>query len=394
MLTLMLTTMLLVPAQDASVEPTRSEELRAVREEKAQHLEPPARTSLETALYNFKEKRVMERFQAGFAGFHPLVGGMKTGSGFALGASREIVKGLNGTAQVSFKGYQKYELAFSKDLSDRFFTEIRSTYRRHTQEAFFGKGNDTRSEDRSIYRSEDVEAGGKFGVRLPKNVKVGVHTGFVRSTAGNATTPRFRSVGDVFATETLTAFDEHATYVRSGAFMDIDSRDEPGNPRAGGRYFANWSNYNDRNLGRFGFNQYDVEVQQYIPFFHQRRVIALRAKTTLTQTSNGQEVPFQMLPTLGGSEDLRGYEDFRFRDRNLVVVNAEYRWEAFSGLDIALFADAGQVASRANDLRVSKMKTSAGFGFRFNTAKSVFYRIDVGFSQEGTRVSMKFGNVF
>jgi len=40
------------------------------------------------------------------------------------------------------------------------------------------------------------------------------------------------------------------------------------------------------------------------------------------------------------------------------------------------------------------MKTAAGFGFRFNTAKKVFYRVDVGFSREGTRIYMKFGNVF
>ena len=38
-----------------------------------------------------------------------------------------------------------------------------------------------------------------------------------------------------------------------------------------------------------------------------------------------------MLPTIGGSDDVRGFEDFRFRDRNAVVLNAEYRWEAFSG---------------------------------------------------------------
>jgi hemolysin activation/secretion protein len=78
----------------------------------------------------------------------------------------------------------------------------------------------------------------------------------------------------------------------------------------------------------------------------------------------------------------------------MVVVNAEYRFEAFSGLDIALFADAGQVAARTQDLRLRDMKTSAGFGFRFNTAKSVFYRIDIGFSEDGAQVSMKFGNVF
>jgi outer membrane protein assembly factor BamA len=283
---------------------------------------------------------------------------------------------------------------FSKELSDRFFTEIRSTYRNHTQEVFFGTGNNTRSEDRSIYRLEDIDTTGQFGVRVRRDARVGVHAGWVKTRAGNATTNRFRTVGDVFETQTLTALDERPTYVRTGAFVDIDTRDEPGNPRAGSRYVANWSNFRDQSLGRYGFNQYDVEVQHYIHFFNQRRVIALRAKTTLTQTSDGQSVPFHMLPTLGGSEDLRGYEDFRFRDRNMVVANAEYRWEAFSGLDIALFADAGQVASRAQDLRLRDIKTSAGFGFRFNTAKSVFYRIDVGFSQEGTRVSMKFGNVF
>ena len=114
----------------------------------------------------------------------------------------------------------------------------------------------------------------------------------------------------------------------------------------------------------------------------------------MTRTADSEAIPFYMLPTLGGSEDLRGFADFRFRDRNLVVVNAEYRWEAFSGLDVALFADAGQVAAKVSDIRLRDMKTAAGFGFRFNTAKKVFYRVDVGFSREGTRVYMKFGNVF
>jgi outer membrane protein assembly factor BamA len=387
MLALMLT-MLMVPTQDATIELTRADELRAAREEKAQHLEPPTRGFLEKALYDLKEKRIVERFQAGFAGFHPLVGGMKTGSGFALGASREITKGLHASAQASFKGYQKYELVFSRENlgKGRFFTEVRSTYRNYPQETFFGVGNETRSEDRSTFRLEDRAIGGKAGVRVSEDVKVGAHTSWFKTTVAETE--------DVSGAETLTAANDEPAYLVSGAFLDVDSRDEPGNPRSGGRYTATWSTFKDQDRGRYNFTQYDVEVQHYIPFFHQRRVIALRAKTTLTQTADGQQIPFYMLPTLGGSQDLRGYDDFRFRDRNMVVVNAEYRWEAFSGLDVALFADAGQVAARAQDLRLRDMKTSAGFGFRFNTAKSVFYRIDVGFSQEGARVSMKFGNIF
>jgi outer membrane protein assembly factor BamA len=101
-----------------------------------------------------------------------------------------------------------------------------------------------------------------------------------------------------------------------------------------------------------------------------------------------------MQPTLGGAEDLRGYNEFRFRDKNMVVVNAEYRWEAFSGLDLAAFADAGQVASRPSDLHFGDFKTSYGVGFRFNTEKSVFLRVDLGFSREGQHLFVKFGHVF
>ena len=46
----------------------------------------------------------------------------------------------------------------------------------------------------------------------------------------------------------------------------------------------------------------------------------------LTETAAGQEVPFYLLPTLGGSTTLRGFLDDRFRDRDLLLFNAEYRF--------------------------------------------------------------------
>jgi len=386
MLALVLTLML-VP-QDPVVDLTRTEELQQAREEKALHLEPPRRSFLENGLYEFRERHVMERFQAGFFGFHPMVGGMKTGSGFALGTSYDITKELKASAQASFSGYQKYEVVYSKAnfLNDRLFAQIRSTYRNNPQEAYFGTGNNTRSEDEANYRLEDRTVAGQVGIQLRKNVKAGTTFGWVATTIGQGTNSRVPTLGETFQIE--------PTYLKAGAFVDVDTRDEPGNPRAGGRYLAKWSSFQDQNSSLHDFMQYEAEVQQYIPFFNQRRVIALRAKTALTQTADGKEIPFYMLPTMGGSEDLRGYENFRFRDRNMVVVNAEYRFEAFSGLDVALFADAGQVAATARDLSFRDMKTAAGFGFRFNTASKVFYRVDVGFSREGARVFMKFGNVF
>ena len=77
-----------------------------------------------------------------------------------------------------------------------------------------------------------------------------------------------------------------------------------------------------------------------------------------------------------------------------MVMNAEYRWEAFSGLDLALFTDAGKVFNASHEFNFQDLEKSYGFGFRFNTAKSVFLRIDTARGNEGTRLFVKFGHVF
>ena len=52
------------------------------------------------------------------------------------------------------------------------------------------------------------------------------------------------------------------------------------------------------------------------------------------------------------------------------------------------------MASRMSDFAFREIKTAGGIGFRFNSARKVFCRIDVGFSQEGPRIHMNFGHVF
>jgi outer membrane protein assembly factor BamA len=243
---------------------------------------------------------------------------------------------------------------------------------------------DSRDEDRADYRLEDTNFSARFGFKPARHTSAGVLAGWLESKIAPGTDPQFPSFEGISGTDHFYA----------GAFFDFDYRDNAGNPRAGGRYAAQWTTHQDRKLALYGFSRYDVEVQQYLPFFNQRRVIALRGKTTLTRAAGGQQVPFYMQPALGGSEDLRGFSELRFRDNNMVVLNAEYRWEAFSGLDLALFGDAGQVAERPRDIDLTDLKTSYGFGFRFNSSNSVFLRADFGFSSEGSRVFLKFGHVF
>jgi hypothetical protein len=95
----------------------------------------------------------------------------------------------------------------------------------------------------------------------------------------------------------------------------------------------------------------------------------------------GHEIPFYLLPSLGGHNTIRDYADYRFHDRNLAVVNAESRWGIFTHVDATLFFDAGNVAPRAADLNLDK--TSWGAGVRLHTDRMTFARIEVAHGAEG-----------
>jgi outer membrane protein assembly factor BamA len=385
------------PAQDDS----RRSQLRAQRERRAAEVAPPQRQGLENALYQFEERRIIETFQKGYRGFHPKLGGLVTGSGFALGTEyrnerldeRNIV--FRAAGQASFLGYQQYELqaGLPQLAGGRLLLDFSSRHRNYPRQQFFGIGEGSPAEEETQYRIEDNQFVGTVGVRPAEWLVLGVRGGYMMTNVG-AGTGEEPSVETRYDPAQLPGLDRQPDYVLGAAYLDIDYRDSATNPRSGGYYRAEWTRFDDNGATANGFRRVDIEVRQYLPFFNLRRVIAFRARTSLVDTGQGQQVPFFMQPTLGGSENLRGFEEFRFRDRNLFVMNLEYRWEAFSGLDMALFGDAGKVFSRRADMDLTDMEASYGFGARFNSANGVFFRIDTGFSHEGPKVFFKFGHFF
>ena len=106
-------------------------------------------------------------------------------------------------------------------------------------------------------------------------------------------------------------------------------------------------------------------LRQFIPIFDKKRVFALQLAMVGTDADDGNRVPFYMQPTLGGGQTLRTSSDYRFRDTHALWMNAEYRWEAFSALDMALFTDWGKVAPKFSDLDFSDLEHAYGIGFRF-----------------------------
>ena len=113
-------------------------------------------------------------------------------------------------------------------------------------------------------------------------------------------------------------------------------------------------------------------------------VLALHGWLAASDTTAGATVPFYLQPSLGGHNTLRGYTDYRFHDRNLLVVNVEARVTLFAHVDAAVFADAGNVAARVSELNLDKR--SYGIGWRMHSRTSTFARVDLAHGAEGWRV--------
>jgi len=95
--------------------------------------------------------------------------------------------------------------------------------------------------------------------------------------------------------------------------------------------------FNQTDGDKYGFTRYALELSQYLTLFRRGRVLAIRLLgETNTRLSDDQDTPFFGRANLGGPTTLRGYSTGRFRDKDLILLNVEYRpisTETLSSMD-------------------------------------------------------------
>ncbi|MEM9931292.1 MAG: BamA/TamA family outer membrane protein, partial [Bacteroidota bacterium] len=77
---------------------------------------------------------------------------------------------------------------------------------------------------------------------------------------------------------------------------------------------------------------------------------------------SGGDTPIQELSSLGGSDLLRGFQEFRFRDRLAIFAQAEYRWQVWENIGFVFYGGAGQVAPEVAALALPELRYSLGTG--------------------------------
>lgn len=389
-----------VAAQDR--EPaTRAELLATMREQKARALQPYRPKGIERALLYIEEHRLIERLTIA-DGWYPRIGGLTTGGGFAGGGGyRRRLSGdrlfLNASAALSTKAYKQLmaHASYPNLLRGRLEVGGNVHWNDFPQEDFFGIGNDSAESRRTNYALESTAVSGYLALKPLRWLRFGAEAGHFSPTLGPGTDARFPSTELVFTDAEAPGLFDQPTYVYKNVFLAIDYRDQLGNPRSGGLWRVQYGAWNDHTLEQYDFGRVDLEAAHFFPIFDKKRVFALRVGASFVNNDPGNRVPFYFLPYIGGSDTIRGFKEFRFRDENVIFMNAEYRWEAFAGLDMALFFDMGEARQNWEQIDLRDAKKSYGVGFRFNTFKSVFLRLDLGAgSGEGTQIFFKFGPAF
>jgi AAA family ATP:ADP antiporter len=364
--------MMLVVATPAVAQRTREGELAAKQAEKAANLHPYEARGLERQLERIDAMLVSKK------PLYPFIGSAFEGGGIALGPAYRARFGDSGRfdahAAVSLKQVKVADARATLPAlaGGRVNLELRARWQDAPDVAFYGLGNDTLPAERRGLEYRATTAGLSTRVQLARMLAAG---------------------GGVDAIDMQSDVVRPA-YLNTRLFAEIDTRTAARYTRSGSLYRVEWSDYHQINQGASSFGRVDAEVQHYVPVLRGNWVIALRALASATTTAGGDAVPVVLMPSLGGSHALRGYPAWRFRDRNRLLLTGEYRWTAGPFVDMALFLDAGKVASRVKGLDFDDLKKSYGIGLTLHTLTSTITRIELARTGEGNSLALSFGPSF
>jgi hypothetical protein len=368
---------------------SRAEEQARQQEQKARTLAPYRPPWIERQMLAIEEA-------GGFGvarGLFVTFGDIKRGSGIAIGPAYGKTF-ANGTvvlskAVFSIKSYKAAQVSvLSPPLARKTLRfEARGRWQDAPVVRLYPLGPDAPKEW-TDYAETKTEVSAGATLRPVRLLRFGAGVGVERFDTGIA--DGRDPANPIFASMPGASADPR--YIHSHASAAIDGRDGPGYSRHGSLLGATFHDYRQQNDGPYSFQRVDGVAEQYVPILHGNWVLYFGLRGSTTTTDSGNQVPFFLLPDLGG-HDLRGFGNYRFRDRPSILLTAEYRWYVQEFVDAAIFYDAGKTVPDRKSLDFDGLKSSIGAGIRFHTPQTTALRLEVTHSREGMRLIIAFSPV-
>ncbi len=374
---------------------TREEAIVARQREKAAGLRPYQPHRIE-AIFN----RVEDVLASGPRSLHLFFGSAYQGGSMTLGAGwRRFVSpysAIDVRGSLTVRGYKRAEAEFIAPMlfGRRGTLSVLGGWREATQVGFYGFGTQSTSrDDRTNYGFTQPHASATLSVRphrLPLVARGGFEITRWTPGPGSGSAP---SIETVYTEATVPGLNARPTYLHSQAALGLDTRLSSLYARRGSYLGVTFHDYADTD-DEYSFRTLEYQAVQHVPIGPDAWVLSLRADVTTTAAADGSEVPYFMMPALGGGHTLRGFSSFRFRDRHTLLVGAEWRVLANRFLDMALFYDAGKAVSSTRHLDLQGLKSDYGVGFRFHAPQNTALRVEVAHSNEGLKLVFATSAVF
>lgn len=390
-------------AQDSQGTPsaTRSSEIIDAEKAKASSLTPVAPPHGEEK-FDLVEHQVIDPL-SNPNGLTFQFGGVPTGGGFSLGpryVRRDLLhEHLTSDSYVVGSTRKWYRASSSLDfvglLNNHLELQSDGAYENAASMPYFGEGSNSNEGDRSVFRREFTSAhfGGKVHM-FGQKFSAGYAVGGLLVNVGPGDRGGWPPTDRIFNRANTPGLQTQSNFVTGTASFTLDLTTRSFSNPKGLILEASDTQFWDQDGNRYNFHRLQTQATYNIPFLNGMRTLAFRLRNETTFYGARQQVPFYLQPTLGGPDDLRGYERYRYYGNGASVVSAEYRWSVAESLEMAAFGDAGNVYSRPGLIGFREPRGDGGIGVRFKRKEQELMRFDVGVSPEGVKVWFVFNNAF
>lgn len=305
---------------------------------------------------------------------------MAVGGGYRQTLARGIR--ADAMAGISLRNYKLLDASLTVPVTadDSVTVDLHTRLMDAPRVHLYGVGNDTLEESLSRFDFEPKLVEARVRVRPQEGVEVGGSVGMLH--VGSGPGAGGRSATDLFSPADVPGLNDTASYRTLGLFAQVDRRDARDFTRRGGWYRADWLVLADGDEEPYGHQRLDLDVRQFFPVFDERQAVLARVVFTTTNASGDDVVPHFLMPMLGDGENLRGFANQRFVDRQRLLLQGEYRYRLNERLHVAGFLDLGRVAPDVGGLSFGGFHPSGGAGIRVQTAEGLGVRVDIARSAE------------
>jgi hypothetical protein len=253
---------------------------------------------------------------------------------------------------------------------------------------YYGIGPNTSGDNHAVVDAFSVAIKQRVLRKIVKNVFIGPEVDFQNISSVDFKQPEEGAPFD------LPLGSGGSSNLGFGGALVYDNRHNVLNVRKGMFGEVSFLHYSPSLGSSYQYNSINVDLRSFYPM-GKRNVLAFQVMGNF----QSGDIPFSQLALMGGDMMMRGYYQGRYRDKNIIAAQTEFRMLPFAfhkRLGGSVFASSAMVAPKVNSFSANNLKLAGGFGLRYLLfpKKDIYLRLDIGFSKEGSSFYILNGEAF